>query len=418
MAVSVNRHFGELGGSYLFSEVARRVAEFQKENPDRSIIRMGIGDVTRPIPPVIVEAMKKAAEEMGTQEGFHGYGPEQGYGFLREAVADYYGRRGVELSPEEIFISDGAKSDLGNLGDIFDAECSVLVTDPVYPAYVDSAVMSGRKVFYAAASAEQGFIPLPARKGYLQEGDIIFLCSPNNPTGAVMKREMLEQWVEFARRHGRLIVFDAAYECFIQDDEIPRSIFEIEGAKECALEICSFSKKAGFTGLRCGYTVIPKELVIDGVSVRDLWFRRQSTRFNGASYITQRAAEAVFTPEGEAALEENLAYYRENAAILSEMLTECGVRHTGGKNAPYIWMECGVRDGSGAGRSGNGTSGVGGILDSWTFFDRLLKEAGVVGTPGAGFGKAGEGFLRLTAFSTRENTLEAAERMKKFFKSL
>ncbi|MBR3007794.1 MAG: LL-diaminopimelate aminotransferase [Stomatobaculum sp.] len=413
MAVNVNRHFGELGGSYLFSEVARRVAEFQKENPDRSIIRMGIGDVTRPIPPVIVEAMKKAAEEMGTQEGFHGYGPEQGYGFLREAVAGYYSKRGVELSPEEIFISDGAKSDLGNLGDIFDAECSVLVTDPVYPAYVDSAVMSGRKVFYAAASAEQGFIPLPAQKEYLQEGDIIFLCSPNNPTGAVMTREMLEQWVDFARRHGRLIVFDAAYECFIQDDKIPHSIFEIEGAKECALEICSFSKKAGFTGLRCGYTVIPKELVIDRASVRDLWFRRQSTRFNGASYITQRAAEAVFTPEGEAALEENLAYYRENAAILSEMLTECGVRHTGGKNAPYIWMECGVRDGSGASRSGNG-----GILDSWTFFDRLLKEEGVVGTPGAGFGKAGEGFLRLTAFSTRENTLEAAERMKRFFRSL
>ena len=413
MAVNVNRHFGELGGSYLFSEVARRVAEFQKENPDRSIIRMGIGDVTRPIPPVIVEAMKKAAEEMGTQEGFHGYGPEQGYGFLREAVAGYYSKRGVGLSPEEIFISDGAKSDLGNLGDIFDAECSVLVTDPVYPAYVDSAVMSGRKVFYAAASAEQGFIPLPAQKEYLQEGDIIFLCSPNNPTGAVMTREMLEQWVDFARRHGRLIVFDAAYECFIQDDKIPHSIFEIEGAKECALEICSFSKKAGFTGLRCGYTVIPKELVIDRASVRDLWFRRQSTRFNGASYITQRAAEAVFTPEGEAALEENLAYYRENAAILSEMLTECGVRHTGGKNAPYIWMECGVRDGSGASRSGNG-----GILDSWTFFDRLLKEEGVVGTPGAGFGKAGEGFLRLTAFSTRENTLEAAERMKRFFRSL
>ena len=308
MAVSANRHFGELGGSYLFSEVGRRVAEFQKENPDRSIIRMGIGDVTRPIPPVIVEAMKKAAGEMGTQEGFHGYGPEPGYGFLREAVAGYYSRRGVELSPEEIFISDGAKSDLGNLGDIFDAECSVLVTDPVYPAYVDSAVMSGRKVFYAAASAEQGFIPLPAQKGYLQEGDIIFLCSPNNPTGAVMTREMLEQWVEFARRHGRLIVFDAAYECFIQDDEIPHSIFEIEGAKECALEICSFSKKAGFTGLRCGYTVIPKELIVDGVSLRDLWFRRQSTRFNGVSYITQRAAEAVFTPEGEAALEENLVY--------------------------------------------------------------------------------------------------------------
>ena len=413
MAVSVNRHFGELGGSYLFSEVARRVAEFQKENPDRSIIRMGIGDVTRPIPPVIVEAMKKAAAEMGTPEGFHGYGPEQGYAFLREAVAGYYSRRGVELSPEEIFISDGAKSDLGNLGDIFDAECSVLVTDPVYPAYVDSAVMSGRKVFYAAASAEQGFIPLPAQKGYLQEGDIIFLCSPNNPTGAVMTREMLEQWVEFARRHGRLIVFDAAYECFIQDDEIPHSIFEIEGAKECALEICSFSKKAGFTGLRCGYTVIPKELVVDGVSVRDLWFRRQSTRFNGASYITQRAAEAVFTPEGEAALEENLAYYRANAAILSEMLTECGVRHTGGKNAPYIWMECGVRNAFYTGKPGTG-----GILDSWTFFDRLLKEEGVVGTPGAGFGKAGEGFLRLTAFSTRENTLEAAERMKRFFRSL
>ena len=417
MAVRANKHFQELGGSYLFSEVARRVAAFQKECPERSIIRMGIGDVTRPIPAVIVDAMKRAAEEVGTQEGFHGYGPEQGYGFLREAVAGYYRRFGVELPPEDIFISDGAKSDLGNLGDIFDAGCSVLVTDPVYPVYVDSAVMSGRKIHYAASSARNGFLPMPEEG---MEGDIIFLCSPNNPTGAAYSREALEQWVAFAREHGRVLVFDAAYECFIQDEGVPHSIFEIPGAKECALEICSFSKKAGFTGLRCGYTVIPSELAVDGIRLRDLWFRRQSTRFNGVSYITQRAAEAVFTPEGEAALEENLAYYRGNAAILSDMLTECGVRHTGGKNAPYIWMECGLDRGSekigsaGGGRPGQESS-ASGIMGSWEFFDLLLKETGIVGTPGAGFGKAGEGFLRLTAFSTRENTLEAAERMRALF---
>ena len=401
MAVRANAHFQELKGSYLFSEVAGRIAAFHEKYPDRDIIRMGIGDVTRPIPPVIVDAMKRAADEVGTPEGFRGYGPEQGYDFLREAVAGYYTRFGVKLSPEEVFISDGAKSDLGNLGDIFDDGCSVMVTDPVYPAYVDSAVMSGRKVFYAAAGAEKGFLPLPEEG---MQGDIIFLCSPNNPTGAAMTREMLAQWVDFARRNRRLIVFDAAYECFIRDPGIPHSIFEIEGARECALEICSFSKKAGFTGLRCGWTVIPRQLQADGVSVRDLWFRRQSTRFNGVSYITQRAAEAVFTPEGEAAVEENLQYYRENAAILSDMLTECGVRHTGGRNAPYIWMQCGT--------------GSSGTMDSWEFFDRLLLETGIVGTPGSGFGASGQGFFRLTAFSTRENTIEAAKRMRTFFKRL
>lgn len=401
MAVRANAHFQELKESYLFSEVAGRIAAFHEKYPDRDIIRMGIGDVTRPIPPVIVDAMKRAADEVGTPEGFRGYGPEQGYDFLREAVAGYYTRFGVKLSPEEVFISDGAKSDLGNLGDIFDDGCSVMVTDPVYPAYVDSAVMSGRKVFYAAAGAEKGFLPLPEEG---MQGDIIFLCSPNNPTGAAMTREMLAQWVDFARRNRRLIVFDAAYECFIRDPGIPHSIFEIEGARECALEICSFSKKAGFTGLRCGWTVIPRQLQADGVSVRDLWFRRQSTRFNGVSYITQRAAEAVFTPEGEAAVEENLQYYRENAAILSDMLTECGVRHTGGRNAPYIWMQCGT-DSSGT-------------MDSWEFFDRLLLETGIVGTPGSGFGASGQGFFRLTAFSTRENTIEAAKRMRTFFKRL
>jgi len=401
MAVRTNAHFQELKGSYLFSEVGRRIAAFQEKNPDRDIIRMGIGDVTRPIPQVIVDAMKRAADEVGTKEGFHGYGPEQGYLFLREAVAGYYQGFGVTVPPEDIFISDGAKSDLGNLGDIFDAECSVLVTDPVYPAYVDSAVMSGRKVFYAAATVENGFLPLPEEG---MQGDIIFLCSPNNPTGAVMTREMLAQWVDFARKNGRLIVFDAAYECFIRDSGVPHSIFEIEGARECAMEICSFSKKAGFTGLRCGYTVVPHELMAGGISVRDLWFRRQSTRFNGTSYITQRAAEAVFTPEGEEAVEVNLEYYRENAAILSDMLTECGVKHTGGKNAPYIWMQCGTSEEN--------------VMDSWEFFDRLVEETGIVGTPGSGFGKGGEGYFRLTAFSTRKNTVEAAERMRRFFAAM
>ena len=421
MAAKVNHNFSMLSESYLFSEVARRVAAFEKAHPEREIIRMGIGDVTRPLPPVMVEAMVHASEEMGDSATFRGYGPEQGYPFLREAVRGYYRRSGVELDVDEIFISDGAKSDLGNIGDIFDPACSVLVTDPVYPVYLDTSIMSGRKVSYAAATRENHFRPAPPDPERDADGnpvypDLIFLCSPNNPTGAAMNRKELSDWVCYAKEHGSVILFDAAYECFIDETEtegggIPHSIYEIPGAKSCAIEFCSLSKKAGFTGLRCGYTVIPKELRLDGISLRDLWFRRQSTRFNGASYITQRAAEAVFTEEGEKAVQENLRYYRENAAILAGMLDDCGIYYTGGKHSPYIWMECRPPVKMAASGSQENLP-----CTSWDFFDRLLQEVGVVGTPGSGFGTAGEGYIRLTAFSTREKTETAAERLLKYFR--
>lgn len=398
MSATINQNYLKLNESYLFAEIARRIREWQSAHPELSdqLIRMGIGDVTRPLPKTVVDAMVKAAQEMGRAESFHGYGPEQGYDFLKTAIQSYYKKFGVELALDEIFISDGAKSDLGNILDLFDENNTVLVTDPVYPVYVDTNMMSGRKIIYAMSSEENGFLPLPAPE---YRADIIYLCSPNNPTGAVYDREGLTKWVRFAQENNAILLFDAAYECFVTGD-LPHSIYEIPGARDVAIEFCSFSKKAGFTGTRCGYTVVPDTLKRDGASLNKMWLRRQTTKFNGVSYITQRGAEAVFTEAGEREIEENLQYYRDNASIITETMDRLHIYYTGGKNSPYIWLKCP------------------GDMDSWSFFDKLLNEAYVVGTPGAGFGKSGEKFFRLTAFSTHENTREAMARFEKLVQSM
>lgn len=398
MSATINQNYLKLNESYLFAEIARRIREWQSAHPELSsqLIRMGIGDVTRPLPKTVVDAMVKAAQEMGQVESFHGYGPEQGYDFLKTAIQSYYKKFGVQLALDEIFISDGAKSDLGNILDLFDEKNTVLVTDPVYPVYVDTNMMSGRKIVYAMSSEENGFLPLPAPE---YRADIIYLCSPNNPTGAVYDREGLTKWVRFAQENNAILLFDAAYECFVTGD-LPHSIYEIPGARDVAIEFCSFSKKAGFTGTRCGYTVVPDTLKREGASLNKMWLRRQTTKFNGVSYITQRGAEAVFTEAGEREIEENLQYYRDNAAIITETMDRLHIYYTGGKNSPYIWLKCP------------------GDMDSWSFFDKLLNEAYVVGTPGAGFGKSGEKFFRLTAFSTHENTREAMARFEKLVRSM
>lgn len=391
----LNSNYENVKESYLFSDIAKRVAAFSAENPDKRIIKMGIGDVTRPLCKAVTDAMIKAAGEMGTPEGFHGYGPEQGYGFLKEAVRGYYASHGVELSADEIFISDGAKSDIGNILDIFSRSTSVLVPDPVYPVYVDTNTMDGRKILYMNANEKNGFLPMPDEN---VTADIIYLCSPNNPTGAVYNKSQLREWVNFANRFGSIILFDSAYEAFINDESLPRSIFEIEGAKKCAIEFCSLSKTAGFTGTRCGYTVICDELVRDGKQLSKLWLRRQTTKFNGVSYIVQRGAEAVFTAEGQKQVRENIDYYRKNASIMTDTMTELGIPFTGGLNSPYIWMRCPNN------------------MTSWEFFDYLLRETGIVGTPGSGFGANGEGYFRLTAFSTNENTADAMKLLKELLK--
>ena len=395
--MKMNQHYNELKASYLFVDINHRVAAFQQAHPDREVIRLGIGDVTRPLAKSVVKAMQDAVQEMGTAEGFHGYGPEQGYDFLRNAVQGYYGQRGVQLEADEIFISDGAKSDLANVLGLFDTDNTVLVPDPVYPTYVDDNVTDGRKIIYAPTSQENGFLAMPDPS---VKADIIYICSPNNPTGAAYNREQLKQWVDYARSIGAVILYDAAYECFISDDSLARSIFEVEGAKECAIEICSFSKIAGFTGTRCGYTVVPHQLEREGMNLNKLWLRRQTTKFNGVPYIVQRGAAAVFTEEGMAEIQANLDYYRKNAKVIADMLTECGVWYCGGHNSPYIWLRC----------PGN--------MDSWTFFDWLLEHAGVVGTPGVGFGSCGEGYFRLTAFGDAEKTRVAAQRIKEAILSL
>ena len=386
-----NSNYKALKDSYLFSEIAKRVKTFSEEHPEKEIIRMGIGEVTRPLCPADIDALQKAVSEMGVGETFRGYGPEQGYDFLREKIKDYYTERGVELELNEIFVSDGAKSDLGNLLDLFDKDNTVLVPDPVYPVYVDTNLMAGRKTLFIDANEENNFLPLPDDS---QDADLIYICSPNNPTGAAYGREALKKWVEYAISHKALILFDAAYEAFVSDEDIPRSIFEIEGAKNCAVEVCSFSKTAGFTGTRCGYTVVPAGLEMDGLNLNRMWVRRQTTKFNGVPYIVQRGAEAVFTAEGRKQIEENIAYYRENAQIITKTMDELGIWYTGGKHSPYIWLRCP------------------GDMESWAFFDKLLTEAGIVGTPGAGFGKNGGKFFRLTAFSTKENTTMAMEKFK------
>ena len=391
-----NENFKDIAENYLFAEVAVRAAKYTTAHPDKKVLKLGIGDVTLPLAPAVISALHSAVDEMAVKESFKGYGPYEGYGFLREGIKDYYKRMGVELAADEIFVSDGAKSDLGNILDIFAKNNTVLVPDPVYPVYVDTNVMAGRKVIFANATKENGFLPMP---DYKVEADVIYICSPNNPTGAAYSVEQLAEWVKYALEKGAVILYDAAYESFISEEGLARSIYQAEGAKECAIEFCSFSKTAGFTGTRCGYTVIPHALESNGFSANKLWFRRQATKFNGVPYIIQRGAAAVFTAEGQAQIKENLAVYKRNAAVIAECMDGLGIWYTGGKNSPYIWLKC--PDGMG----------------SWQFFDLLLNEAQVVGTPGAGFGKNGEGFFRLTAFGSKDTTAEAVERIKRVLKN-
>lgn len=391
--MKTNTNYQNIADSYLFSTVAKKVNEFAAKYPDKKIIKLGIGDVTLPLCKEVVKALKNASEEMGIKESFHGYGPEQGYEFLKTKLQKYYETHGVKLDNDEIFISDGAKSDLGNILDLFAVDNTVLVPDPVYPVYVDTNIMAGRKVVYIDANADNNFLPLPDKS---IKADIIYICSPNNPTGAVYNKEQLKAWVDYAKENKSVILFDAAYECFITDEELPRSIFEIEGAKSCAIEFCSFSKMAGFTGTRCGWTVVPKEL--ENGLLNKMWLRRQTTKFNGVPYIVQRGAEAVFSEVGQKEIQENLNYYKENAKIISDVLKKHNIWHIGGQHSPYIWLKC-PND-----------------MKSWEFFDYLLENIQVVGTPGSGFGRNGEGYFRLTSFGSRENTKEAVERMDKLFK--
>ena len=391
----INENFLKLQDSYLFSTIAKKVAKYTEENPDKQIIKLGIGDVTRPIVPACVEAMHKAVDEIGTAEGFKGYGPEQGYDFLRTAIVENdYKTRGVEIEKDEIFVSDGAKCDCGNIVDIFGKGNKVAITDPVYPVYLDTNIMSGREVIYLPVTAENNFVPeLPKEKV-----DMIYLCFPNNPTGTVLTKEELKKWIDYAKENNSVILYDAAYEAFITEENIPHSIYEVEGAKEVAIEFRSYSKTAGFTGVRCAYVVIPKELkgkTKDGeeVSYNKLWNRRTCTKFNGVSYIVQKAAEATYSEEGRKQIQENINYYLENARIIKQGLEKAGFTCYGGVNSPYVWLK--VPDG----------------MTSWEFFDELLEKANVVGTPGSGFGSHGEGYFRLTAFGTKENTQKAIERI-------
>ena len=390
--MKLNTNYSNISDSYLFSEIARKVAAYQAANPDKKVLRLGIGDVTLPLAPAVISALHGAVDEMADKATFRGYGPEQGYAFLKDAIAGYYAGHGAQLASDEIFISDGAKSDLGNILDLFAQRNTVLIPDPVYPVYVDTNVMAGRKIVYMNANSENGFLPMP---DYGVDADIIYLCSPNNPTGAAYSKAQLKEWVDYANKKGAVILYDAAYECFVTDDSLARSIFQIEGAKTCAIEFCSFSKMAGFTGTRCGWTVVPEQLKSGNLSANKMWLRRQTTKFNGVPYIVQRGAAAVFTPEGLAQTAENLNYYRRNAKLIADGLRELGIWFTGGENSPYIWLRC-----------PNG-------MTSWQFFDYLLENAQVVGTPGAGFGVNGEGYFRLTAFGSEEVTAEAVARIKK-----
>ena len=388
--MKINENYKNLETSYLFSTIAKKVSQFIENNPQKKVIRLGIGDVTRPLCKSVVDAMVQAVNEMGTPEGFRGYGPEQGYDFLKDEIQNYYKKRNVLLKNDEIFISDGAKSDLGNILDLFSKENKVLIPDPVYPVYVDTNLMQGRKIEFLEANEENDFLPMP---DFNTKADIIYLCSPNNPTGAVYNKEQLKKWVDYALKNNAVILFDAAYECFIDDNNLPHSIFEIEGAKNCAIEFCSFSKTAGFTGTRCGYTVVSDELNFDNMSLNKMWLRRQTTKFNGVPYIVQRGAQAVFSESGQKEIFENINYYKRNAKIIADTLKKHNIYFTGGIHSPYIWLKCPNN------------------MKSWEFFDFLLEKIQVVGTPGAGFGKNGEGFFRLTSFNTYENTLEAMKRL-------
>ena len=399
----VNENYQKLPGSYLFSTIGKKVAAYQAANPDRKIIRLGIGDVTQPLAPAIIEALHKAVDEMAVKETFRGYAPDLGYDFLRNAIVENdYKARGCDISADEIFVSDGAKSDSGNIQEIFGPDCKIAVCDPVYPVYVDSNVMAGRTgtynattetwsdVIYMPTTAENNFVPAFPET----TPDLIYICCPNNPTGTTLKKSELQAWVDYANEKGAVIIYDAAYEAYISEDDVPHSIYQCEGAKTCAIEIRSFSKNAGFTGVRLGFTVVPKELKCGEVSLNAMWARRHGTKFNGAPYIVQRAGEAVYSPEGKAQLKEQVAYYMKNASTIKKGLADAGYEVYGGVNAPYIWLK------------------TPGKMTSWEFFDHLLEKANVVGTPGSGFGPSGEGYFRLTAFGQYENTLEALERIK------
>lgn len=402
--VKINENYAKLPGSYLFSDIAQRTAAFSERHPDAQLIKMGIGDVTHPLVPVVVDAMHKAVDDLAHAETFHGYGPEQGYDFLRSAIAEYdFRSRGVAIKDDEIFVSDGAKSDCGNIGDILALDNKVAVCDPVYPVYVDSNAMAGRageydaeaqgwtNIYYMPTVAENNFVPeLPQ-----DDVDVIYLCSPNNPTGTVLTYDQLKVWVDYANEHEALIMFDAAYERFITQEGVPHSIFEVEGADTCAIEFRSFSKTAGFTGARCGYTVVPKAIVREGQSLNSMWNRRQTTKFNGASYVIQRGAAAIYTPEGAKQVDETIAYYRNNARVIKEGLERCGFTVYGAVNSPYVW--CKTPEGMG----------------SWDLFTELLEKAHVITTPGAGFGPSGEGYIRLSAFGDAEATQEGVRRIER-----
>ncbi len=389
--MKINKDYLNLSENYLFSEIASRVKKYSAEHPDKEIIRLGIGDVTKPLATPIMDALEKAVFEMGKKETFRGYAPDRGYEFLRNDIAEVdYIKRGCDISPDEIFVSDGAKSDCGNIQEIFDKDNVVAVTDPVYPVYADTNVMAGRKIVYMPCTKDNGFVPeLPAEKV-----DILYLCFPNNPTGAVITKENLQKFVDYARKNDSVIIYDAAYEAYITEQDIPHSIYECEGAREVAIELHSFSKNAGFTGLRLGYAVVPKALVKEGVSLNSLWARRHATKYNGAPYIVQRAGEAVYSMEGMKAVQKQVQEYMENATLIRNALTDMGYEVYGGVNAPYIWLK------------------VPGEMGSWEFFDLLLNKANVVGTPGEGFGKCGEGYFRLTAFGDKNDTIRAMQRLK------
>ena len=396
----LNENYLNLKESYLFAEINHRVKAYQEANPDKKIIRLGIGDVTLPIGSKMIEQLHEGVDAMASSDTFKGYGPEQGYDFLRNAIVDYYKRNGVDcIEPDEVFVSDGAKSDTGNITDLFAQDNVILIPDPVYPVYVDTNIMNERNITYIDANAENNFLPMPDHNFH---ADVIYICSPNNPTGAAYNREQLKEWVDYALENDAIILYDSAYECFITDETLPRSIFAIEGARKCAIEFCSLSKTAGFTGTRCGYTIVPKDLKFTAsngkeMSLNAMWNRRQTTKFNGVSYIVQKGAAAAFSVEGMAQCKANIKYYQENAKIIAEGLEKKNIRYFGGVNSPYIWFECPNN------------------MESWDFFDYLLKNAQVVGTPGAGFGKNGHNFFRLTSFGNRENTIEAMKRIDQLF---
>ncbi|MFI3231318.1 MAG: LL-diaminopimelate aminotransferase [bacterium] len=396
----LNENYLNLKESYLFADIAKRVNLFAEQNPDKKVIRLGIGDVTKPLNKTVIQNLHDAVDEMANEATFKGYGPEQGYAFLRESIQAYYKTKDISVDADEIFVTDGAKSDTGNITDLFAVDNIVLIPDPVYPVYVDTNIMNGRNIVYLDANKSNNFLPLPDES---QQADLIYICSPNNPTGATYNKDQLKTWVDYAIKQNAIILFDSAYECFVSDDSLPTSIFAIEGAKKCAIEFCSLSKTAGFTGTRCGYTVVPKELIMKGsngeeMSLNKMWNRRQTTKFNGVPYIIQKAADSVFSPEGMKMSKETIEYYKQNAKTISSTMEECGINYYGGVNSPYIWFECPDN------------------MGSWDFFDKMLNDIAVVGTPGVGFGKNGDGYFRLSSFGSHENTAEAMERFKSAFK--